>query len=294
MAEENSKPVFGPRELGKSGVKVSPIGLGAMPLSVEGRPHEKQAIQVIHAALDAGTNFIDTADVYCLDNNELGHNERIIRKALAERGNPPEVVVASKGGCSRPGGRWETKGSPSHLRAACEASLLALGVECIALYQLHTPDPRIPFSESIGELVRLKDEGKINLIGLSNVTAKHLETALEITEITSIQNRFSPIFRHDLDNGLIALCAKHQITYIAHSPTGGFVNHREFTSNRALKAFSDKYHVSPYCVLLAWQLSKSPNIIPIPGASKVTSASDSPKARFVELAPEDIKVIDNL
>src|SRR5690606_23709592 len=134
------------------------IGLGGMPLSIQGRPDEAQAIAVIHAALDAGITFIDTADAYCLDDGEIGHNERLIAKALAAWPSA-RVVVATKGGLERPGGRWETNGRPEHLRAACERSLAALGVEQIELYQLHAPDSAVPFAESVGALADLRREG---------------------------------------------------------------------------------------------------------------------------------------
>src|SRR4051812_29149775 len=109
------------RRIGRTDVEVFAIGLGAMPMSIQGRPDEAQSISTVHAALDAGVDFIDTADVYCLDDGDIGHNERLIAKALAARGNPPGVHVATKGGMRRPQGRWTRDGSPAHLQAACEA-----------------------------------------------------------------------------------------------------------------------------------------------------------------------------
>ena len=141
------------RRLGRSGRGVSAIGLGAMPLSVRGRPEEQKSIEVIHAALDHGINFIDTADAYCLDESDFGHNERLIAKALAQWAGPrSEVLVATKGGVQRPGGEWTVSGHPAYLKAACDQSLKNLGVDCIALYQLHAPDPRVPFADSVGAL----------------------------------------------------------------------------------------------------------------------------------------------
>src|SRR5438034_106030 len=124
-----------------------------MMISIQGRPPEEQGIRAIHAALDAGVTLIDTADVYCLDDKDIGHNERLIARALGNgqrSGDRP--IVATKGGVRRPGGRWETDGRPEHLREACERSLKALGVEQIDLYQLHAPDSRVPLVESVGAL----------------------------------------------------------------------------------------------------------------------------------------------
>src|SRR5215204_5469070 len=137
------------RSLGPDAPQVSAVGYGGMHLSIQDRPPEEQGARVIQAALDAGVTLIDTADVYCLDDRDLGHNERLVARALRDwQGDPASVIVATKGGVTRPAGRWETDGSPQHLRTACERSLKALGVERIDLYQLHAPDARIPLADS--------------------------------------------------------------------------------------------------------------------------------------------------
>src|SRR5215213_6311053 len=169
------------RKLGDA--EVFPIGLGAMQMSIDGRPDEAQSIRTIHAALDAGVNLIDTADAYALDESEVGHNERLVAKAL--RGRREEVVVATKGGHVRRGRAWGLDGSPAHLRAACEASLRALGTDRIDLYQYHRPDPEVPFAESVGALKELQDEGKLRWIGLSNVDVAQLEEALGIAGVVA-------------------------------------------------------------------------------------------------------------
>jgi aryl-alcohol dehydrogenase-like predicted oxidoreductase len=178
-------------------VEVSAIGLGGMPMSIEGRPDERQSIRTIHAALDAGVTLLDTADSYHLHAGEVGHNERLIARALREwRGDSDTVLVASKGGHLRPGdGSWTVDGSPEHLRAACEASLRALGVETIGLYQFHRPDPRVPYAESVGTLAELQREGKIRMAGISNATVAQIDEARGIVDIVSVQNEFSPAFR---------------------------------------------------------------------------------------------------
>ena len=163
------------RALGPTGLEVSCIGLGGMPLSIQGRPDEARALRVIHAAIDAGMTWIDTADVYCHDDGDIGHNERLIARALSELGSAAgEVLVATKGGLERPGGDWTVNGRPEHLRQACERSLRALGTESIALYQVHAPDPQVSWADTVGEAARLREEGKVLHVGISNVTAEEL------------------------------------------------------------------------------------------------------------------------
>src|SRR3982751_918308 len=161
------------RPLGNTGPAVGPIGLGGMPLSIQNRPDERTALAVIDAFIAAGGDHIDTAISYCLDDNDFGHNERLIAKALRKPGGS-QVVVATKGGLTRPDGRWEVDCSPQWLRHCCEQSAKTLGAP-IPLYYLHTVDPAVPLADSLGELVRLRDEGKITSIGLSNVNARQLD-----------------------------------------------------------------------------------------------------------------------
>jgi aryl-alcohol dehydrogenase-like predicted oxidoreductase len=179
------------RRLG--GLQVSAIGLGEMPMSLAGRPDEARSIRTIHAALDTGVTLIDTADAYCRDESDFGHGERLVAKALAGwSGDPDRVLVATKGGHTRPGGEWGLDGRPEYLRQACEASLRALGVDTIGLYQFHRPDPEVPFAESVGALAELKAAGKVRLVGLSNVSVDQINQARELVEVASVQNEFSP------------------------------------------------------------------------------------------------------
>src|SRR3954471_13121980 len=168
---------------------VFPIGLGGMPMSLEGRPEEARSIRTIHAALDAGVNLIDTADAYSKDHTDVGHNERLIAKAL--RGRRDGVLVATKGGHLRDGQDWPLDGSPEHLKAACEASLKALETDRIDLYQYHRPDPDVPYAETIGAFKELQDEGKVRWIGISNADTDQIEEALGIAEIAAVQNQLS-------------------------------------------------------------------------------------------------------
>src|SRR5471030_1157931 len=162
--------------------EVSAIGLGGMPMSIEGRPDEERSIRTIHAALDSGITFIDTADAYHLHAGEVGHNELLIAKALATySGDTTDVLVATKGGHLRPGdGSWTLDGSPQHLREACDASLKRLGVDAIGLYQFHRPDPKVDYADSVGVLVELLDAGKIRMAGISNATVDQIRQAQEI------------------------------------------------------------------------------------------------------------------
>lgn len=282
------------RQLGKTDIYVFPVGLGAMPLSIQGRPSEEDSIKVIHASLDSGVNFIDTANVYCLDDNDIGHNEKIIYKALKLKNALDSVIVATKGGLIRPQGRWDVDARPKVLRESCEKSLKALNTDVITLYQLHAPDHKVPFESTIEELAKLKEEGKIKHIGLSNVSNKELSIAQKIVRIESVQNRCSPFYKKDFKNGLVELCKEQNVSYLPYSPVGGGYSHKKVTEYEVFKKLSSKYNTSPYCIILSWLLSKGEHIIPIPGASKINSATDSPKAVNIELDNEDIKIIDSL
>src|SRR5580700_6822931 len=190
------------RSLG--GLPVSAIGLGGMPMPSEGRPEEQRSSATIHAALDAGVTLVDTAHPYPLEPGETGHNGRLIARALGTYGGDTSgVLVATKGGHIRPGdGSWTVDGSPAHLREAVEASLKALGVDVIGLYQFHRPDPQVPYEESIGALRELLDAGKIRLAGISNATVAQIDTARQILgegNLASVQNEFSPAFRSSED-----------------------------------------------------------------------------------------------
>jgi aryl-alcohol dehydrogenase-like predicted oxidoreductase len=280
------------RGIGRTGITVQAIGLGGMPLSLPAlrlrgeRLPQAEASAVIRAFLEAGGDFIDTANVYCLDDADMGHNERLIAAALREC-QRPDVKVATKGGLTRPAGRWETDGRPAWIRAAAEASLAALGVAQIFLYQLHAVDPRVPLVESVGEMRRLQEEGKVAHLGLSNVSVAQVREAQTIARIESVQNRFNLFERRDLQNGLIPFCAEHGITYLAYSPVGGHFGHAEAMAHGGLKARAAALGVTPYALALAWILSLGPALLPIPGASRIESVADSRKALDLSLSLAD-------
>jgi aryl-alcohol dehydrogenase-like predicted oxidoreductase len=276
--------------------RVSAIGLGGMPMSIEGRPDEDRSIRTIHAALDAGVTFIDTADAYHLLTGETGHNERLIAKALASYpGDISDVLVATKGGHLRPGdGSWMVDGSPAHLRQAADASLKALGVDAIGLYQFHRPDPKVPYAESIGALKDLLDEGKIRMAGISNASIGQIDIARQILgdgNLASVQNQFSPAFRSSEDE--LAYCAELGIAFLPWSPLGGIGRAARLgTRHAAFGQVAEAHGVSPQQVTLAWMLAKSPVVIPIPGASRPESITDSAHAVDLTLTPAELDRLD--
>jgi len=276
-------------------INVSAIGLGGMPMSIEGRPDEERSVRAVHAALDAGVTLIDTADAYHIYADEVGHNETLIARALASYGGDTSgVLVATKGGHLRPGdGSWTVDGSPAHLREACEASLKRLGVDAIGLYQFHRPDPKVSYEESIGALRDLLDEGKIRMAGVSNANPERIRLANDILggRLVSVQNQFSPAFLSSRPE--LELCDEMGIAFLPWSPLGGISNAGELASlHAAFKEVTQAHGVSAQQVTLAWQLSLSPRVIPIPGSSRPETIQDSVRAVDLELSPDELALLD--
>ncbi len=280
------------RSLG--GTQVSALGLGGMPMSIEGRPDRDRSIRTIHAALDAGVTLIDTADSYHLEANEVGHNESLIAEALSSYGSDASgVLVATKGGSLRPGdGSWTHNGHPDYLKEAAKASLKRLGGDAIDLYQYHRPDPEVPYEDSIGALKELLDEGVIRMAGISNATVHQIMKANEILDgkLVSVQNQFSPAFRSSEDE--LQYCGKNGIAFLPWSPLGGIKNAgglgEQFTP---FQKIADEHGVSAQQVCLAWELTLVPTIIPIPGASRPASIQDSARAAELELSSDEIETL---
>jgi aryl-alcohol dehydrogenase-like predicted oxidoreductase len=275
--------------------QVSAIGLGAMPMSLAGRPEERQSIETIHAALDAGVTLIDTADAYSRDNTDIGHNESLIAKALASYGGDTSgVLVATKGGHTRtPDGGWSLNGDPEYLKRACDASLTRLGVESIDLYQFHRPDPRTDYADSIGAIRDLLDAGKIRYAGISNANPAQIRLSNEILggRLVSVQNQFSPDFRSSEPE--LELCAELGIAFLPWSPLGGIHQAGDLGSRFAPFAkVAEAHGVSAQQVCLAWMLAKSPVVIPIPGSSRPSTIRDSAAAVHLTLTPEEITELD--
>jgi aryl-alcohol dehydrogenase-like predicted oxidoreductase len=280
------------RKLGKNPIKINPIGLGSMYLAIQGRPSEARAIQIIRKSIDAGIELIDTADAYCLDEKDMGYCERLIAKALKNwQGTKP--IIASKGGVTRFKGNWGQNGDPKYLKAACEASLKALNVDCIDLYQLHAPDRDVPFLDSMAAFAELRKAGKIKFVGLSNVSVEQIKEAQKIVEITSIQNLCNPYNVEPFKTGLIEYCEQEGLTFFPYSPMGGSSQKHLTPKHPILLKIAKEYQITPYQVILAWLLAKSPIIIPIPGASRLRSVLDSAAAMKIELSNDDLVDLDN-
>lgn len=281
------------RSLGSGLPDVSAVGYGGMHLSIQERPPEGQGLRVLHAALDAGVTLFDTADVYCLDDRDIGHNERLIARALREWNGPRAgVVVATKGGMTRPDGRWERDGRPSHLRQACERSLRALGVERIDLYQLHAPDPKVPFQESVGALADLQREGKVRWVGLSNVSTEQIRVAEELVQVATVQNRLNPFFREALADGVVDYCTERGIGFLAYSPAGGGRLNHKLPDHPVVRPMADRLGATPHQLVLAWVISRGPTVIPIPSARRVEHLLDSVAAAELSLSTDDLAAID--
>jgi aryl-alcohol dehydrogenase-like predicted oxidoreductase len=272
-------------------IQVSAIGLGGMPMSIEGRPDEDRSIRTVHAALDAGITLIDTADAYHIGADEVGHNESLIARALASYGGDTSgVLVATKGGHLRPGdGSWTIDGSPEYLKQACEASLKRLGVDAIGLYQHHRPDPAVPYADSIGAIRDLLDAGKIRMAGISNANPQQIREARDILggRLVSVQNQFSPEFRSSEPE--LELCTELGIAFLPWSPLGGIK--AAGSLGGAFARIAENHGVSPQRVCLAWHLAKSPVSIPIPGASRPETITDSAAADTLTLTAEDLAAL---
>ncbi|GHD05774.1 aldo/keto reductase [Zhihengliuella salsuginis] len=270
---------------------VSAIGLGGMPMSIENRPDAGRSIATIHAALDAGITLIDTADAYHRDANEAGHNEELIARALRDYGpGADDVLVATKGGLIRPGdGTWTKDGRPERLKEAAKESARRLGVEAIGLYQLHRPDPEVPYEDSVGAVRDLLDDGVIQLAGISNANIEQIDLANNILggRLTSVQNQFSPRYRSSENE--LRHCAELGIAFLPWSPLGGIANAAELAENHA--AFGEvaaELGVSVYQVTLAWELALAPVVVPIPGASRPESVRDSAQAAGLTLTEDQM------
>ena len=271
-----------------------PIALGCMRLSTERDRDDTRSIAVLQAGLDAGVTLLDTADAYCWDDGERGHNERLIARALSTwPGDRSRVRVATKGGIVRPDGRWETDGRAKHLVAACEASCRALGVERIDLYQLHALDPRTPLATSVRALAALKRDGRIGAIGLCNVTVGQIEDARRITDIDAIQVELSVWQDAALLSGVAEYCARHRLTLLAHRPLGGRRSRARTMADPALTAVAARHGVTPFEIALAWLADLSPVIVPLPGVTRVQTALSAARAHGLELSEDDRRLLDD-
>jgi aryl-alcohol dehydrogenase-like predicted oxidoreductase len=266
---------------------VNRMGFGAMRLTgqgIWGEPADREECKrVLRRALELGINFIDTADSY---GPEV--SEKLIAETLYPY--PDELVIATKGGLERPGpGRWTPNGRPEHLRQACEGSLRRLRLERIDVYQFHRPDPEVPFEESLGTLIELKNEGKIRHIGLSNVDTEQLEKAQKQTPIVSVQNRYSVFDRSSED--LLDDASQEQVAFLPWRPVEG----GELSEHAGVLAeLAKRYKATTTQVALAWLLAHSPVMLPIPGTSKVAHLEENVGAVALDIAPSDLERLDEV
>jgi pyridoxine 4-dehydrogenase len=261
-------------------VTVNRLGFGAMRLcgdSAWGRPKDRAyAIRLLHRAVELGVNFIDTADSYGPESNES-----LISQALYPY--PAGLVIATKGGLVRPNRRsWVQDGRPEHLRRAIEGSLRRLRLDRIDLYQLHAPDPDVPFIESIGELANLQRIGKIRHIGISNVTVAQLDQARSITPIVSVQNIYN--LRNQTSEDVIAACERLRIAFMPWYPLGG----KRGLRARKIRDIAERFGLSHAALSIAWLLTKSPVMLPIPGTRSIDHLEDNVHAVARRLAPGDL------
>jgi aryl-alcohol dehydrogenase-like predicted oxidoreductase len=270
---------------------VSPIGLGGAQWSLSDDRDDERSIECIRAAVDAGVDLIDTAHAYTtLD--EVAHSESLVRRALTGHPLRDDVLIATKGGHWRAGPQdFPIDGRPETLRRHLEASLRTLGVERIGLYQLHHPDPGVPIEESVGALAAFQDEGKIELIGISNVSRDLVDRARTVVRIDSVQNEYSP-FRPE-DDSLAAYLAESGTAYLAYSPLGGRGGSVRVAADLpSADRVAREHATSAQAVVLAWLLTRSPNLIAIVGARRPSTILDSLSARELVLAPGDLSLID--
>jgi pyridoxine 4-dehydrogenase len=262
---------------------VNRMGFGAMRVTGQGiwgePPDREQARAALRQAVALGVNFIDTADSY---GPEV--SEKLIADTLYPY--PDDLVIATKGGYVRPGpGRWEPDGRPEHLREACEGSLRRLKLDQIPLYQFHRPDPRVPYAESMGALVELKEQGKIRHIGVSNVSEDQLREAQRLTPVVSVQNRYNLADR--ASESIVDLCDQEDLIFLPWAPS------QDADRMAPILSAADRHHVSTRQIALAWLLARSPQILPIPGSGSPEHVAENIAAASLQLTNEESTAILN-
>ena len=272
----------------------APLAIGCMRLSTEPDRDDERSIAVLHAALDAGVTLLDTADSYCWTDDDIGHNERLIARALTSwSGDRSRITVATKGGVTRPEGRWEVDGRAKHLIGACERSCRALGVDRIDLYQLHAPDPATPFATSVRALAKLKRDGLIASIGLSNVTVGQIEEARRIVEIDAIQVELSIWHDAALLSGVAEYCVANRLQLLAYRPLGGRKARARTAADPLLNEIAARHGATPFEIALAWLRDLASVIVPLPGITRVETAQSAARACGIVLTDEDRRALDD-
>jgi pyridoxine 4-dehydrogenase len=260
---------------------VARLGFGAMRITGEGvwgfPPDRDEALRVLRRAVELGVTFIDTADSYGPDTSE-----ELIAEALYPY--PEGLVIASKGGHTRPApGVWTIDGRPEHLREVCEGTLRKLRLDTVPLYQMHRPDPEVPYEDSVGALAELQREGKIRHIGVSNVSLEQLAQAQSVTSIASVQNRFNMADRSSVD--VVAACAAADIVFIPYAPI------KDWDGKAALTSIAQAHGVTTQEVVLAWILAYSPVMLPIPGTGSVAHLETNVAAASLSLDETELALL---
>lgn len=259
-------------------LEVNRLGFGAMRITgpgIWGEPQDRQnALRLLQRALELGINFIDTADSYGPQTSEL-----LIAEALHPY--PEGLVIATKGGLLRPGrDEWERDARPQHLRQACEASLKRLRMNCIDVYQLHAIDPKVPMEDSLGELAKLREEGKIRHVGVSNFTVADLERGRKIVPIVSVQNRYNASDRRYDD--VIEYCEQHSLAFIPWYPLAAG-DHATKSGDAELARIARRHSLQPAQAAIAWLLARSQMMLPIPGTSSLQHLEENVAAAAVKI-----------
>jgi aryl-alcohol dehydrogenase-like predicted oxidoreductase len=268
---------------------VNRLGFGAMRITgdgIWGPPDDPDGARaVLRRAVELGIDFIDTADSY-----GPHVSEELIGEALrGGRGYPEGLVIATKGGLERTGpNQWPRNGRPEHLRAACEGSLRRLGLERIDLYQLHAPDPRVPYEESVGAIKELQDEGKVRHIGVSNVSMRELQTARAIVAVVTVQDRYSLTDRASQD--VLDACERDGLGFIPWYPLAAGA----LGSDGAVHQIARAHGASAFQVAIAWLLRSSPVMLPIPGTKSIEHLEENLAAAGLELSDEELARLDEL
>jgi len=278
--------------------QVGAIGLGLMTFDQTGTQPRQQLLDTVTAALDAGVTLFDSADAYGPGDEKgagaQGENERLIASILDELGVRDQVLLATKGGHVRTdGGEWEVDSSAAHLKQAVDDSLQRIGVDQISLWQHHRPDPKVSYDDVIGTLKEIADSGKVAHIGLSNANPQQIRDAHAVLgdALVSVQNQFSPAFRSSRPE--IDVCDELGLAFLPWSPLGGLSNAKELADKHpAFAEIAADRGVSAQQVALAWELAQSPVVIPIPGAKRPSSITDSAAAADLELTDDELSRLD--
>src|ERR1700722_4867993 len=280
MSEQSTAAAAGTIDVGGD-LTVNRLGFGAMRITGQGAwgdpPDHDQAIATLRRAVELGVNFIDTADSYGPD-----VSENLIAEALHPY--PDDLVIATKGGYARSGpNKWTPDGRPEHLRSACEGSLRRLRVEQIPLYQFHVPDPKVPYAESVGAIAELQKEGKIRHVGVSNVSQEQLREAQGVVNVVSVQNRFNVTDR--ASQAVLDICEQESLVFLPWAPI------QQARKSVAVLAAADRLGATEYQVVLAWMLSSSHVMLPIPGTGSPAHAADNIAAAGLELTGDEERAI---